>query len=615
MTRTDPWLGARMRADAQLRRGEHRLHAGIVTALTIWLDTARALILGQQLPDNAAALLADGNTPDPDLDAVQASFGVWARALEHHVEPVLAEAFGEAFAQNQRTADISVVHWQELAMATVVDRLKIWPEGAFEELRPELLEAMANNEDIDQVQDRIGRILGIDAPARRIRADISVIDRNLADPTTPPAQLPILKGKRRELWNQHDERNLEWQWLARRIARTEIHAAMEAGALAAAQASEGITGDKMYKRWLSTHDERTRLSHSVADGQMVRLAEPFIVGGTPVQHPADPAGAAHETINCRCTLAILDWNEMQAELQGMWGGRGVGPMNARLGPDNEADVAAAIDRLKREQNGEVIVDEPAAVNIATHDDTETLGRKFEEDKHPRSKDGKWGRKTGPSESDRDGNPVADAPGDEKESATPDPATPDETPAEDAAAATAPILPQGTVIDGEKPGGSAPKQARKTPDELRALELVAPTDDADRYFDEENKAKGKPARPETEAAEWLREKGIDVLSVSRAGGEHGKLPDALAIVADRTVEVKTVAAASGNAIAKAIRRGSDQSDRLFVDAAPAGMPIAVAEEGLRNGIRVAGARLVEIVVLVQLANQSTAQDEVVLSWTP
>ncbi|ORL93412.1 hypothetical protein A5N78_04555 [Prescottella equi] len=366
-----------MRAHSTMTRGEHRLHSALVAAMTVWLDTTRALVLGQPLPDEA--LLADGGpAPEPDLDAARAAFGVWERALEQHVFPVLDEAFGEAFAANQRAADISVVHWQELAMATVHDRLKIWPEGAFEELRPELLEAMVNNESIDQVQDRIGRILNIDAPARRVRAEISAIDRKLKDPTTPPGEIPILKGRRRDLWNQHDERNLEWQWLARRIARTEIHAAMEAGSLAAAQASEDITGDKMYKRWLSTHDERTRLSHAVADGQMVRLTEPFIVGGTPIQHPADPAGLAHETINCRCSLAILSWDEMQAELQGMWGGRGVGPMNARLGPDDEAAVAEAINRLERERNGEVVEaahpapteEQQRAQNPMVHTDTD-----------------------------------------------------------------------------------------------------------------------------------------------------------------------------------------------------------------------------------------------------
>lgn len=668
--RRDTWLPARMRAHSTMTRGEHRLHAGLIAAMTLWLDTARALVLGQPLPDAASALLADAGspTPDPDLDAARASFGVWERALSQHVFPVLDEAFGEAFAANQRAADISVVHWQELAMATVHDRLKIWPEGAFEELRPELLEAMANSEDIDQVQDRIGRILGIDAPARRIRAEISAVDRKLKDPTTPRAEIPILKGKRRQLWNQHDERNLEWQWLARRIARTEIQAAMEAGALAAAQASEEITGDKMYKRWLSTHDERTRLSHAVADGQMVRLTEPFIVGGTPIQHPADPAGLAHETINCRCTLAILSWGEMQAELQGMWGGRGVGPMNARLGPDDEAAVATAIDRLQRERNGEVIEDEPTATTAVTEGSSEELGRKpFDEKKHRRDHDGRFGPKTGTPDFTGEDNPRSSAPAapakkdhvgepvpSDPQSKTKDADAPKSAPFDEHGDGSAdnesprdlnpseaergpkqvptspitakadgpetdfvpgpPILPRGREIEGEVPGGSAPKKRRKSADKLRDLGLVADPDEPDEYFDKDNKNRRKPGRPETMAADWLRSHGIDVLSVDDASGTHGTVPDALAVVADQTVELKTVTAATPSAVAEAITRAKKQSDRVLVFVANAAMTPADAEAGMRNGIRDAGQYMTEITVVIALSQQGpSGAEDIVLSW--
>lgn len=349
MARQDPWLSERMRADARIRRGERNIYQAVVTAMTIWLDTTRQLVLGQRVP----ALTAAGDDPNPDIDAAQASFAVWARALENHVEPAIAEAFGEAFAAQSRAADISPVHFQEHHMATVHDRLKIWPEGAFEELRPELLEAMAQNESIEQVTDRIGRILDIDAPSRRIRADISAIDDQIADPATDRDDLPFLRGKRRRLWNQHDESQQQWKWLARRIARTEIQGAVEGGSLASAQATAEATGEEMYKAWLSTSDERTRASHNVADGQIVRLAEPFRVGIALLMHPAFPGGPAHEVINCRCTMRILTYSEMQAELQGMWGGRGVSPMGARLGPDDEADAATAIERLNRERRGEI----------------------------------------------------------------------------------------------------------------------------------------------------------------------------------------------------------------------------------------------------------------------
>lgn len=404
MARQDPWLAARMRADVQLRKGEKKIYDAVILAMTEWLDAARALILHQPLPDSLTAsgcvegpnniardailwpskqhaLTAAADEP-PDIDAGQASFIAWMRGLENHIEPVVEEAFGEAFAAQSRRADISPVHFQEQHMAEVHDRLVIWPEGAFEELRPELLEAMAQNEDTEKITDRIGRILDIDAPTRRIRADIADIDRELADPETAPEDIPWLKGRRRDAWNQHDESQLQWKWLARRIARTEIQGAVEGGSLAAAQAVEEAGGGAHYKRWLSTTDERTRRSHSVADGQIVRLAEPFTVGGFPLMHPAFPGGPAHEVINCRCTLLILDDHELQEALQGPWGGLGVGPGNARMGPDDAADVAVAIDRLKREQAGEVIEHTPIGVRTEPEATTTPTAPAVHEDDEP-----------------------------------------------------------------------------------------------------------------------------------------------------------------------------------------------------------------------------------------
>ncbi|SNS58812.1 phage minor head protein [Rhodococcoides kyotonense] len=348
----DPFLAQRRRTDAILTVGERKAHAALIVAMTRWLDAARALVLHQPLDVLTAAA---GDQP-PDIDAARASFEVWSRALIENVEPVLEEAFSEGFRQQSRVADISPVHYQEEHMRSVHDRLKIWPEGAFEELRPELLEAMAEGEDYDQVTDRIGRILNIDAPSRRIRAEISEIDRKLADEATPSAEIAGLKGRRRQLWEQHDESLLEWQWKARRIARTEVHGAMQAGTWAAAQASAQATGKKMYKAWLATSDERTRVEHVVAEGQMVPLETSFSVAGYPMMFPGDPFAPGHLVIQCRCSMRILTEDEVQTELQGQWGGRGVGPGNARLGPDLNDDVTLAIEKWKAEQRGEVVGD-------------------------------------------------------------------------------------------------------------------------------------------------------------------------------------------------------------------------------------------------------------------
>lgn len=83
---------------------------------------------------------------------------------------------------------------------------------------------------------------------------------------------------------------------AARIARTEVHTAASKGADEAARS----TGLAMVKEWASAEDGRTRLSHAIADGQLVELNEAFIVGGSRLMIPGDPAGPAREIINCRC---------------------------------------------------------------------------------------------------------------------------------------------------------------------------------------------------------------------------------------------------------------------------------------------------------------------------
>lgn len=84
---------------------------------------------------------------------------------------------------------------------------------------------------------------------------------------------------------------------ARTIARTEVISASNAGSLSMVELAEfGGT-----KSWLATEDARTRPTHVLADGQTVRMAEPFLVGGFPLQFPGDPSGPLEEIVNCRCT--------------------------------------------------------------------------------------------------------------------------------------------------------------------------------------------------------------------------------------------------------------------------------------------------------------------------
>ncbi len=80
-----------------------------------------------------------------------------------------------------------------------------------------------------------------------------------------------------------------------RIAVTEVGIAMESG-----RHDGMIQAGAKYKEWLTSGDDRVRLSHDALDGKVIPMDEPFLVGGVPMMHPCDPAGTAEEIINCRC---------------------------------------------------------------------------------------------------------------------------------------------------------------------------------------------------------------------------------------------------------------------------------------------------------------------------
>lgn len=67
---------------------------------------------------------------------------------------------------------------------------------------------------------------------------------------------------------------------------------------------EAIQQNKTYKRWVSIMDEHTRPDHKEADGQIVKINAPFVVGDSLLNYPRDfSLGATpSEIINCRCSV-------------------------------------------------------------------------------------------------------------------------------------------------------------------------------------------------------------------------------------------------------------------------------------------------------------------------
>lgn len=88
------------------------------------------------------------------------------------------------------------------------------------------------------------------------------------------------------------------------IVRTEVgRIAQNAnwGTLDALQRRDG----GYLKEWINAGDFRVRTSHAFAHGQKRRVDEHFIVGGSRLMYPHDPAGPASETVNCRCISVPL----------------------------------------------------------------------------------------------------------------------------------------------------------------------------------------------------------------------------------------------------------------------------------------------------------------------
>ncbi|WNO27885.1 ADP-ribosyltransferase [Gordonia phage Halo3] len=335
-----------------LLRAERRIDAAVLGAIDAWLTAVRFHLfreLGEPEPIRAAAYPHGPHVVDA---AVQASYGEWRHHLDRQVIPSVSIEFSEAFQQARQRDPLNSYRYQQQYLEEVSDRLKIWPEGAFEDIRPELMEALAEGESIDEIRDRVGRVLNIDARTRAIRATIHEVEQRLADPDIDPNTRRVLNARRRELWNEHDDSLGEWQWKARRIARTEAHGAVSAGTLASALARQEFDPElRLYKRWLATEDTRVRATHRVADGQVVPLTERFRVGGFLLDHPADAITIApHEVINCRCAMLIYDDDELQDELQGPDGSIGeIRPGGIRLGPDDPDDADRVIAEVAKEE--------------------------------------------------------------------------------------------------------------------------------------------------------------------------------------------------------------------------------------------------------------------------
>lgn len=93
-----------------------------------------------------------------------------------------------------------------------------------------------------------------------------------------------------------------------RIARTETTRIQNSARQAVGEEGTRL-GFNMWKRWVSTHDGRTREEHQEEniDEIEVPIGEPFVIGGEKLMYPGDISYGASgwNTINCRCTVVNI----------------------------------------------------------------------------------------------------------------------------------------------------------------------------------------------------------------------------------------------------------------------------------------------------------------------
>jgi hypothetical protein len=113
---------------------------------------------------------------------------------------------------------------------------------------------------------------------------------------------PVPAELREKMVTSYKNRALKFR--AEAIARTESMAALHQSqdeAMRQGISQGAIEKENVEYMWHATHDDRTRDSHRVMDGQVVKQDEPFITGnGVALMYPGDPNGPADEVINCRC---------------------------------------------------------------------------------------------------------------------------------------------------------------------------------------------------------------------------------------------------------------------------------------------------------------------------
>lgn len=155
-----------------------------------------------------------------------------------------------------------------------------------------------------------------------------------------------------------------------------------------------------------------------------------------------------------------------------------------------------------------------------------------------------------------------------------------------------------TLVSEHAGGTRLEKLPPTVAELKAVSLIASTDDPYQYFTEDERV----------TATWLAARGlVGIRSVRERDRPGEPTPDAVfdhgaGVV---TLELKSPEAPTSEAVYRGIRHGRVQSRMIVIDGRRIGTPIDLAASGLRRAVRIYGVNVDQVIVVTA--------DESAIGW--
>lgn len=245
----DPWLPARLRAQAQVAQAEREVFRSVWSALSTFLVEVARAILGRPTPD-----------PQQVLEMTPA----WQAAVRALVNDTIADVMRQAFeAVVGPGVEFDPRPAVAAYLAQVQNRLVGVSDEVFDQVARTVNKGTAEGWSIPRTAEEIEKVLSPTNPLWRNRATV--------------------------------------------IARTETIGALNAGRTDSFRAVQDALPDEMFEQqWLATLDSRVRPTHRRADGQRRPVGRLFDVGQANLRFPGDPLGPPGEVIQCRCTTILVE---------------------------------------------------------------------------------------------------------------------------------------------------------------------------------------------------------------------------------------------------------------------------------------------------------------------